>query len=220
MSEPVKPAPPRRSYRSPLRAEQARQTRLRIIAAARELFLERGYPATTVEAVGERAGVAADTVYHVFRSKRGLLSQVMNVEVGGDDADVRLLDRDEPQAMRREPDQRRQVAMFAAGLTGQLERVRPLDDILRSAAAVDEGAAGLRSDLQLRQRREAMTTVAGWLAESGPLRPGTTVERAAAVLWTLTSPEVHHMLREVWGWTPDDYQNWLRETLTRTLLPD
>jgi hypothetical protein len=84
-----------------------------------------------------------------------MTSQVMNVQIGGDGADVRLLDRDEPQALRREPDQRRQVAMFAASLTGPLERVRP-----------------------------------------------------------------HHMLREVWGWTPDDYQNWLRETLTRTLLPD
>ena len=46
--------------------------------------------------------------------------------------------------------------MFASGISGQLERVRPMDDILRSAAPVDPGVAELRADLQLRQRRDAM----------------------------------------------------------------
>ena len=45
-----------------------------------------------------------------------------------------------------------------------------------------------------------MTTVAGWLAAQGPLRDGMSAESAAAVLWTLTSPEVHLMLRGTWGW--------------------
>jgi len=210
----------KRPYRSTLRADQARQTRARILAAARELFLERGYPRTTLDEIGGRAGVATDTVLHVFGSKKALLTAVLDVTVGGDDAPVAVLDRAGPQAVREEADQRTQIAMFAAGVTAQLERLRPMDDILRSAAATDDDARALRQDLQLRQRRAAMTTFATWIADNGALRGGMTVDDAAAVMWTLTSPEVHQMLREHWDWDADRYQSWLRETLLAGLLPD
>jgi len=116
-------------------------------------------------------------------------------------------------------DQRKQIALFAVGITSQLERVRPLDDILRSAAAVDASVAELRADLQLRQRRQAMRTVVGWIAANGPLRDGMTEEEGAAIVWTLTSPEVHHMMRDLWGWSRERYVEWLRETFTTALLP-
>jgi hypothetical protein len=104
-------------------------------------------------------------------------------------------------------------------MTEQLERVRPMDDVLRSAAAVDRVAADLRADMQLRQRREAMRAVVAWIAGHGPLREGMSQEAAAAVVWTLTSSEVHLMLREVWGWPPEQYTSWLCDTLTASLLP-
>ena len=189
------------------------------MAAARELFLEQGYPATTVAAVARRADVSADTVYSGFGTKVALLKAVLDLAVGGDDRDVAVLERSDPQAMRAEPDQRRQVAMFAAGITAQLERIRPLDDVLRSAAAVDPAAAELRQDLQLRQRHGAMRTVVSWIAANGPLRPPLTEDDATAMVWTLTSPEVHGMLREASGWTPERYEQWLRDTLTSSLLP-
>lgn len=144
---------------------------------------------------------------------------MLDVVIGGDDAESPLLDRADPQAMRAERDQRRQLAMFAAGITRQLERIRPMDDILRSAAAVDSVAADLRADLQLRQRREAMTAIVTWIAAHGPLQEGLSEQDAAAVVWTLTSPEVHQMLRDTWNWTSERYEQWLRETLTASLLP-
>jgi AcrR family transcriptional regulator len=202
-----------------LRDAQARETRRRVVAAARELFLDQGYAATTIAAVARRAQVSPDTVYSAFGSKGALLKEVLDVVVGGDDEDVALLDRADPQAMRAEPDQRTQLAMFAAGSTAQLERVRPLDDILRSAAAVDPVAAELRADIQLRQRRAAMRTVVSWIAAHGPLRNGMSETEAAAIVWTLTSPEVHLMLRDTSGWSPQRYEQWLRETLISSLLP-
>jgi len=190
-----------------------------MLASARALFVEQGYPATTMASVAHRAGVSPDTVYKTFGTKIALLKEVLDVVVGGDDQDVALLDRPGPQAVREEPDQRRQLAMFAAGMTEQLERFRPMDDVLRSAAAVDRVAADLRADMQLRQRREAMRAVVAWIADHGPLREGMSQEAAAAVVWTLTSSEVHLMLREVWGWPPEQYTAWLCDTLTASLLP-
>jgi AcrR family transcriptional regulator len=191
-----------------------------VIDSAARLFLDQGYPATTIAAVARGAGVAPDTVYSTFGSKLALLKAVLDTSIGGDDSDVALLDRPGPQRVKSETDQRRQVAMFAAGITAQLERVRPLDDVLRSAAAVDADAAQLRADLQLRQRRAAMRTVAGWLAANGPMRNDVSTAETAATLWTLTSPEVHQMLREHWRWSRAHYERWLARTLSDTLLPD
>lgn len=210
----------KRAYRSPLRAEQARQTRRRILDAAQRLFLDQGYPATSVGAIAGAAQVAQDTVYSLFGSKRNLLKELMDLVVGGDDSDVRVVDRPEPQLVRREPDQRRQLAMFVAGIVERIEAARPLDDILRSAAEVDTEVAALREDLQLRQRRSAMGVVAGWLAENGRLRDGLTVSDAADIIWTLTSPEVHRLLRDGRGWPRARFARWLEDTLARTLLPD
>lgn len=214
MSGPVK----RRPYTSTLRAEQAAMTRSRILDSARTLFVEHGYPATTLTQVAEAAGVASDTVLHIFGSKRGLLAAVLDVTIGGDDDPVPVLDRPGPQAMRRETDQHRQVAMLALGITEQLERIRPVDDILRSAALVDTEARALRDDLQLRQRRRAMTQVASWIAANGDLKNKMTVENAADIVWTVTSPEVHHLLRDQCGWDAAQYQTWLHDTLESTLL--
>jgi hypothetical protein len=57
-----------------------------------------------------------------------------------------------------------------------------------------------------------------WVAANGPLRDGLTEDDAAAVVWTLTSPEVHLLLRVQRGWTTERYEAWLANTLTRTLL--
>jgi AcrR family transcriptional regulator len=215
MSGPVK----RRPYNSTLRAEQAAATRTRILDTAGALFVEQGYPATTLTQVAEAAGVAADTVLHIFGSKNGLLKAVLDVVVGGDEAQVPVLDRPGPQAMRSETDQRRQIAMLARGITEQAERIQPIDDILRSAAVVDADARALRDDLQLRQRRQAMTQVVSWIADNGDLKDRMRVEDAADIVWTMTSPEVHHLLRRQCGWDAEQYQSWLRATLESALLP-
>lgn len=215
MPGPVK----RRPYSSTLRAEQAAATRTRILDSARSLFVQQGYPATTLTQVAEAAGVAADTVLHIFGSKKALLKAVLDVVVGGDEAAVRVLDRPGPQAMRRETDQRRQVEMLARGIAEQAERIQPLDDILRSAAVVDSDARALRDDIQLRQRRQAMKQVVSWIADNGGLTGGLSVDAATDIVWTVTSPEVHHLLRQQCGWDAERYQGWLYDTLASSLLP-
>src|SRR4029077_7660013 len=96
-------------YRSALRTEQARQTRARMLDGAQQVFAERGYATSTMEAIAAEAGVAVDTLYAGFGSKRGLLSALMDVRVGGDEEPVDLLERSGPQGVRREPDQKRQI---------------------------------------------------------------------------------------------------------------
>ncbi len=186
--------------------------------AATAQFLETGYARTSLTAIAATASVSVDTIYKTFGSKIGLLKAVLDVAIGGDDTPVLLLERSGPQALREETDQRTQVRMLADGVAGQLERFRPLDDILRSAAAVDQDAAELRDDIQVRQRGAAMRTIVGWIAVHGPLRDDLTVDRAADVVWTLTSPEVHRLMRDTGGWSVRSYARWLDQTIADAIL--
>ena len=208
----------RRSYHSSLREAQAGQTRMRILDAAQRLFAERGYAATTMDSIASGAGVATDTVYASFGNKAGVLHRLLDVRVGGDDAAVPLLEREGPQAVRAEPSQKRQVLGFAAGIAEILERARPVDEIMRGAAAADPEVAALRGRMQA-VRFENMKRFVSWLAARGPLRSGMDEEEAAGIVWTLTSPEVHGLLRQDRGWSQDRYVSWLGDTLIRTVIP-
>jgi len=53
----------RKRYESPLRRAQARSTRLLVLEAARRLFAERGYVATSVDEIARAAGVGRATVF-------------------------------------------------------------------------------------------------------------------------------------------------------------
>ena len=207
-----------RPYDSSLRKGQARQTRVRIVDAAERLFAERGYASSTMEAIASEAGVAVDTVYAAFGTKRGVLSGLMDVRVGGDDQRVDLLDRSGPQTVRREPNQRSQVEAFANDITSIIERARPVDDIMRGAAAVDSEVAALRARIQ-EHRFQNMLKFVSWVTVNGPLRGRMSEAAAAAIVWSLTSPEMHRLLRVDRGWTIERYTEWLAETLTLTLLP-
>ena len=207
----------RRTYTSRLREEQARHTRVRILEAAQRRLTESGYAATTVESIAREAGVAVDTVYATFGTKRDLLAQLAYFRAAGDDAPVAVIDREGPQATRRETDQRRQIAMFARGVTDIIERIRPVDDILRSAGAVDAGVAALRAHIQ-EERFSSIRAFAGWLASNGPLRSGISTSDAATIIWSLTSPEVHQLFCDVRAWSRPRYVRWLTESLTEILL--
>jgi AcrR family transcriptional regulator len=207
-----------RKYDSSRRQAQARQTRLQIAEAARALFLERGYGGTSIEAIAEKAYVAPETIYATFKNKRNVLSFVFDIAIGGDDEDIRLLDRPDPQAVLKETDQRRQLTLFASDITKILHRAAPVFEILRIAAKTEPEIAELVQRL-VQERLANMSMVAKNVAANGPLREGLNRVRAAEVIWSMTSPELYILLLRDLHWTDEQYTPWLTETLIRLLLP-
>ena len=207
-----------RKYDSSRRQAQARQTRLQIAEAARLLFLERGYAGTTIETIAEKAGVAPETIYATFKNKRNILSFVFDLAIGGDDEDIRLLDRPDPQAVLKETDQRRQLTVFARDITKILNRAAPVFEILRIAAKTEPEIAALVERL-LRERLVNMTRVAKSLLANGALREGLNRAQAAELIWAMTSPELYLLLIRDLHWTDEQYSQWLTDTLIRLLLP-
>jgi AcrR family transcriptional regulator len=209
---------PRRPYEGAARQARTRRTRAAVVEAARSLFAERGYAATTIEAISDRSDTPQATVYRLFSSKLGILKAVLDVSVGGDDEAVAMADRPQVRALLSDGNPKNQLAGFAALLGEIMARVGSVHRILADAARSDEDAASLLAEIA-RQRHEGQRRIARSLARSGALRPGLRERDAADIIHALASPEVYGLLVFDRGWTGERYEKWLRAILIDQLLP-
>ncbi|NJN82269.1 MAG: TetR/AcrR family transcriptional regulator [Caldilineaceae bacterium] len=213
----TQPRKSKRRYNSTRRKAQARETRLRIVEAARKLFAERGYTGATIEAIAQESEVAPETIYAVFGNKRAILARLIDISVGGDDEPIPLLERPGPQAVLQEQDPRQQLHRFAQDISAILERVAPIFETMRPAAKIEPDIDDLLQNL-LRERLRNMEIFVQHLSEHGPLREGLTETQAAETVWALSSPELFQLLTVARKWTREQYSQWLADTLIRLLL--
>jgi AcrR family transcriptional regulator len=205
----------RRRYNSPLRADQARQTRGRILDAAYRLFADRGYAGTTIAAVADGAGVSPETIYLTFGGKRGLLEGVIEMAIAPE-ADPTA----QEDALRKEltqvPEARDRLKAMVEYSCAILARTGPVHAVIRGAADKEPFAAALGSRL-LRDRLTNQTARIGRYLGAA-LRPGLSISQAGERYCALTSPELYHLLTVEFGWTAAQYRKWLTGLLEAELL--
>lgn len=200
-----------RRYHSPRRMQQAEATRQAIVQAARALFAQHGYQATTIQAIAQQAGVAVPTLYATFGSKAAILSAL--VKSAGADERIRAIAR----AAFAEPDPRRQIPLAARVMRSIHEYDADIEDLLWQAGGGDPDLAAVwRQSHQ--QQLNRLGELMGMIAQKGALKPGLTTEMATDILWFLGSPESYRLLVRERGWTPQHYEDWLGETATALLL--
>jgi AcrR family transcriptional regulator len=194
----------------------AEETQRVIVEAASRLFLEHGYHASSIGRIAAEAGVAVQTIYNAVGSKRDLLSRVLDFAAAGERSPAPV-----PQFMReqaeREPDPRQIIAQLIEFWRGALPRTAPVFRIIREAAAADPEIAALergRAAQRLRNYRQA----AQLLADRDALRPGTTVDGAAAAIFAVGHPETYRALVLDGDWDDDAWATWLQATLEAALL--
>jgi AcrR family transcriptional regulator len=199
----------RRHYRSALRAEQAERTRAALLDAAASLFVERGYAGTGMRDIATAAGVATETVYAHFSSKRLLFRAVADVAVVGDDAPLAVADRPEFAALGK--GSRAERVGAAARLLAQVhERTARLARVLREAASSDDDIAEMLRTTRENQRRDVESGLALIMG-----RPPTARERDG--VWAIASPEVYLLLVEESGWSVPAYEQWMASMLGRAI---
>jgi len=194
--------------------EERSETRRRVVDAARDLFLERGYVATTMADIARQAGVALQSVYTAGQSKADLLHLVTDLAVAGDSQEVMLVDRPVYAAIATEPDPARQIEMFAGLIATTMERLAPVWIAYREAAAVDPKAAANLVAAH-RRRHETFRTLVRMVPEQH-LRNGH--DRSADTAWAVGSIDVFLLLRTVLEWDEAQYAEWLRDTLIDQLV--
>ena len=206
----------RRPYRSPRREQQAEQTRVLVLAAARKLFEERGYAGTSMSAVADEAGVSPESVYAHFGSKRALLGELFRRAVRGADP-APVPEQEVPRRLAATSDQQEQLRLFAGDIVPRVERAAPLVAVLAAAAQSDPELARLLATLH-GDRLKNLQVLVDALAVNGPLR--LPAGEALETVWALTSPELYQLLVRQRGWTSSRYEEWLAGSLVGLLLPE
>ena len=208
----------RRSYDGKGRQARTRLARAAVVEAARPLFLERGYAGTTIETISDLSDVPPATVYRLFSSKLGILKELLDVSIVGDDETAPLEARPHVRALLADEDPRNRLSGFAGITRGIMSRAEPVHRILVSAAGSDPDAAALLAE-QTRQRHQGQAQIARSLARAGALRPKLGERDAADIIHALMSPEVYRLLVGDRGWPPERYEQWLKDILIDQLLP-
>jgi len=213
MSEPVKS----RTYRSSLREEQARRTRHAILEAARLLFSEKGFAATTIAQVAATAGVAIDTVYAAVGPKPALMRLLLETAISGSDNAVPAEERGYVQQVRAAPTAEQKIRIYASAVVEVNTRMAPLHLVLRDAAGQSPELAQIRDEIVTRRARN-MRLFAQDLADTGDLRPGLDVEEVADVVWSMNSAEYYSLLVRERGWPPGRFARWLADAWVHLFL--
>jgi AcrR family transcriptional regulator len=199
--------------------EQARTrlARRAVIDAARTLFLEQGYAATTVEAISKAADVPPATLYRLFASKLGILKVLLDTSIAGDDEPVAVAARPDVASLFDEPDPADLLAGFAGVTTDINQRTNDVHRVLVGAASSDPAAAELLAEIR-EQRDRGQRQIVRALSGRKELREGLRAREAEDVVHALMAPEVYRLLVVDRGWAPERYRTWLGATLAQQLL--
>jgi len=170
-----------------------------------------GYAGMTIEAIAQRAEVSAQSVYAIFKSKTGILIELLNQATFGadyEDAVRKALSASDPETRLR----------LAAPIARQIHDAQSATfDLLRGAGVVAPELAKLEQQRErLRYERQQRMIIS--LRDAGRLRPGLDHGTARDIFWMLTGRDVYRMLVCERGWSSQKYQDWLADTLVRSLL--
>lgn len=194
------------------------RTEAQIIETASGLFLEKGYVATTLAEVAERAGVGARTVYVRFGTKAALFSRVVDQALVGDAQPVDVAHR--PRALE---------AMTAATLT---ERIEAFVDVSIGIAERAGGLFEVAAQAEVIEPELASTAMAGRRATAGFCRSfwdktladkllakNTDLERLVVLTDILLCADTTVHLRRVHDWSSSAHRSLIIDTLTNLTNP-
>lgn len=203
----------KRSYHAPVRDEQARLTRARILAAAADSFAASGWAGTTVASIARTAGITPQAVHQSVGAKPRLLVEAVAAAVAGEE-EIRALSQREPFRAAYDNSQslRRRAEAFAAGTRQVYDRAGALFLVLAQSAPSEPEVAALWD----RARADRMSDCRRLVRTAG--HTGRDSHRRADELFVQSGPGVHAELRGL-GWSGNAYQAWLADAVEALLAP-
>jgi AcrR family transcriptional regulator len=202
--------PVKRNYSSKQRNASASATKTRVLEASRKLFSSRGIDAVTISEIGAEAGVAGSTVYALYKSKEGILRELMRESLFGDrfrQASVLLSETDDPVELIRKTSHVSR-AIYESETT-DLGLIRHASGFSPALRKLEEEFDQLRFDMQA-----ARITA---LFNAGKARDSLAIAEARRIMWMYTSRDVYRMLVHEGGWSPEQYEDWLSRVLLSEL---
>lgn len=204
-----KTAAPRR-YNAASRQAKAEETRARILATAKALFSKRGVSSVTIDDIAEKAGVASPTVYALFRSKAGILKEIIQgTFFGANYAAVaeRARETNDPIELLR--------------ITASISRV--IFDTEKEEIGLLRGTSALSPELKKLEKEfeqirfDLQEERARLLVGTFPVARRLGHDKVRDILWMYTGRDIYRMLVLERAWSSDEYEEWLADTLIREL---
>jgi AcrR family transcriptional regulator len=175
------------------------------------LFASRGFESVTIEEIAGKAGKPLPTVYALFKSKRGILMEVMEQALFGQEYTALV---QQTKGMTHPAERLRGVARIARNV---YDSERSEMSLLRGAVLVGPEFAELEREREQR-RFERQEPNIERLAAGKALRAGISVATARDILWALTGREPYQLLVVERKWSSDRYEKWLGDLLIGALL--
>jgi len=197
-----------------LRAQRKAETEARLIRAATELFVERGYAATTLADVAVRAGLAPRTVYLRFATKADLLQRCVGVAIAGDAEPVPIAERGWMADAMSAPTLDEHIRRMAAITATLMDRAGPLLAVAHQAAATEPVIAAAAQAGREETRR---TLGEFWrrTMEEGLLPRGCDLDWLTETATLLAHADTYLLLSRTTAWDNPTYRTWLVTTWTR-----
>jgi AcrR family transcriptional regulator len=196
--------------RAPTNA-RGRRTRAALLAAARAVLEAGGFPALTMGAVADRAGVTRRSVYLHFASRTELVGALFEAVAETEGLQSSL------QRVRAAADAVSALDAWARHEASYHVRIIRVASALEHVGRDDPDAATWRQRIAGRQLIDCRFLVE-WLAREHRLAPGWTVERATDMLWALISTEPLERLLIDRAWQPETYAELFAQLLRSTFV--
>jgi AcrR family transcriptional regulator len=182
-------------------------TREQVARAARALFAERGYVATTIAGIADAADIPAPTIYSAFGSKLKILEEILRLWI----ADSQV--QQQSQEALTHPDHRQRLRMAAHWNRRQLELGYDIIAIYQEAARADPKMAEEWHRIEAARER-AIKQLINSLGKRLRVSRSIALDRYLAC----TQPEVYRTLVLERGWPVERYEAWLADLLVDQLL--
>jgi AcrR family transcriptional regulator len=206
----------RRRYDSTRRAEQAAETRRRIVTAAAECFSSQGYGRTTLAQIAERAGVSVESVTGAGPKRALLIAAFSQTFVGRETEDSVLVDAAWSDALALAEPMAMVEAIAELVLAGQ-QAGNGIWRAVTAAALEEPEVAEVFAALTERRRADHLRGVQVF-ADRGLLRSDRSLAEHADVMAVLNGFDCYQTFVVEFGWTPEQLRAWWIDTVCRTVL--
>jgi AcrR family transcriptional regulator len=200
-----------RAYQSPQRAASARATRLSVLSAARSLFAQHGIDKVTINDIARSAGVSPPTIYALFKSKDGLLQEIIQASLFGNRFQA-------AQSVMAGVDDAVQLVALTAKVAHAIYASECEElGLVRGASAFSPALKRIESEFE-KMRYEMQADRLNLLFAQGRQKIDIDLDSARRIMWMYTSREIYRMLVTEGGWSGERYENWLADTLIKALV--
>lgn len=201
----------KRPYNSKARNAQAAITRARILSSAKIFFESEGFEHVTIEKIAEAASVSIPTVYALFQSKRGVLRALMDEALPQNEFHE-LVDKS---IQEKCPEARLALSAKIARQIYDAERTQM--STFRGAAFLAPEFRELENEREKRRYERQEVTIKAMIKEHS-LSKQLNATKARDILWALTGRDLYRMLVVDQGWSSNEYEKWLTQSLISSLI--